>query len=93
MTLARSSDARVWLERFGDLDQDGALFLAVRNETASTLPYTVTVDLARWAPAAVLLGRELVDEQDVPVVVSGDQATFSGNIEPQDTQIVRLTRP
>jgi hypothetical protein len=99
VTKARSADRAVWLERFGDLDADGAVYLAVRDEsipngTATPQPYTVTVDLGDWTPAAELVGRELVDDQAVAVVVGADgQATFSGTLGPQDTDMVRLTRP
>ena len=94
VTQATSADPDVWLERFGDLDEDGAAYLAIRNETTSAQPYTVTLDLRPWQPATSLVGRELVGEQDVAVIiVPGEQATFSGNLQPQDTHVVRLTRP
>lgn len=93
VTDARSSNAEVWLERYGRIGNDN-LHLTVRNQTSSPQPYDVTVDLSKSGDCEVtsVEATEEVEDLPIPVVVNDgeDTATFAAVIEPEKTQLIRL---
>lgn len=94
VTLARSTDSQVWLERYGSLS-DGAVYLALRNDTTVARTTNVNVDFrGAGAPVGALRARELIGDTAITVTTgqNGERAAFSRTVGPGDTALVRITR-
>ena len=93
VTYARSSNESVWLERYGDAST-GDLHLALRNHSNTIQSYAVTLEPGPegHCPVSSAQGEELVSGTPVPIVVGpeGDEATFTGEIDPKETQVVAI---
>ena len=83
VTLARSDNAKVWVERYGGGD-GGVAYLALRNETDQEQAYRITLDapLARVVSGA----SDLVSGAPVPL----RDGVIAGRLAPRQTLVVVL---
>lgn len=90
VTRARSSNPRVWVERFGSL-RKGDLHLTLRNETARRQDYELQIELRRQDDAG-LEALELVSHRRLGVRMGASQtvAVVSGRIAPVSTQVIKV---
>ncbi len=90
VTRARSSNPRVWVERFGSL-RKGDLHLTLRNETARGQDYELQIELRRPG-SAELEAFELVSDRRLAVRsrASETMAVLAGRIAPRSTQVIKI---
>ena len=93
VTNARSTNGNVWVERFGRAASN-TLHLTLRNETASTQSYTLTVDLNRDGLTAVRSASALerVTGSSATVVLNSTktQATIKGSIPATSSRVLMV---
>jgi hypothetical protein len=94
VTDATSSNANVWVERFGSA-AGGALFLTLRNQTEQDQEATVTVDSAALGVSGGLEASEQLTGAALTVTRAPDGLTASVhlNVPADATRLLRLELP
>ncbi|MCF0234224.1 MAG: hypothetical protein HUK22_04510, partial [Thermoguttaceae bacterium] len=83
VTCARSNDAAIYVERFGDLDEDGAAYFTVFNDSDVEKSFEILFD-DEYGPAAV----ELLSD----VKVKLENGNISGKLAPEDVRVYRFEK-
>ncbi len=86
LTHARSSNAKVYVERFGP-DRAGNVYLTVLNDSAETEKATITVQLEPLGLKEVGDVRELVADEDPAFEQSAGTITFDVELAPDQVRV------
>ncbi|HJN15299.1 MAG TPA: hypothetical protein QGH10_07415, partial [Armatimonadota bacterium] len=86
ITLAKSSDPGVWIERFGDGE---TIYLTCLNPGDESLTTEVAID-PRAATSADSRVTDLVDGSELAWIAAG--RTFSLTVEPEDVRVVKVSQ-
>ncbi len=89
VTSARSSNPKVYVERFGKAG--GPLFFTLFNDSEQVQEAKIAFDLAQVKPGASDLAlRELISTGAPAAVVSGGIATLPVILQPRDVKVLRV---
>jgi hypothetical protein len=91
ITLARSSNPAVWVERYGAM-QAGDLAFTLRDNTRSAERYSLRIDVPGACRSAALTARDAIS--GAPLAVRGGagsaRVTVAGRIDAADTQVIAV---
>ncbi|MEI6503887.1 MAG: hypothetical protein WCP21_22980, partial [Armatimonadota bacterium] len=93
VTNARSSDANVFLERYGP-DPQGVVWLSALNEDSKPHPTTLTIDAkALGLDPKTVRAQDLVSGQSLPLKQTAAGVTCDLNVAPEAVLAIQLASP
>lgn len=92
VTGAKPSTPDVLVERFGSMEDDGAVWLAVHNPTGTARDVTVTVEdeVLGGSPAGSLSAEDRITGAPVALAPANGGLAFSDTLQAHTTALVRL---